>query len=131
MPPKCCTSDHIPLKHVQNFLSYQNKKLWNAKYLEFTTANRIYCPSTDCGEWIPPKHIHDNVGRCQKCGFIVCVTCNGRAHGDGDCPEDPEMLKFFETADKHKFQKCYSCRAMVELERGCNHMYIGHFTSDS
>lgn len=89
--------------------------------------NRIYCPSTNCGEWIPPKYIRDDVGHCQKCGFMVCVTCSGRAHGGEDCPQDPEMLKFFETAEKHKFQKCYSCKAMVELERGCNHMYVDHF----
>lgn len=33
------------------------------------------------------------------------------------------MIKFFETAEKNKYQKCYNCKAMVELERGCNHMW--------
>ncbi|KAF8535845.1 hypothetical protein BDD12DRAFT_323583 [Trichophaea hybrida] len=122
MPPKCCQSDHIPLKHVDKLLSYQNKKLWNKKYLEYTTANRIYCPTTDCGEWIQPKDIQGGIGQCQKCKNKVCSTCNGKAHGDGACPQDPDMIKFFETAQKHKYQKCYNCKAMVELERGCNHM---------
>lgn len=34
------------------------------------------------------------------------------------------MIKFFETAEKNKYQKCYNCKAMVELERGCNHMLV-------
>jgi hypothetical protein len=123
MPPKCCSSDHIPLKHVDRLLTYKEKKQWNKKYLEYTTANRIYCPTTDCGEWIQPKDIHDGIGKCQKCKNKVCATCNGPAHGNGECPQDPEVLKFLETAEKHKYQQCYNCRAMVELERGCNHMY--------
>jgi hypothetical protein len=124
MPPKCCTSDHIPLKHVDKLLSHRNKKLWNKKYLEYTTANRIYCPTTDCGEWIQPKDINFGIGKCQKCKNKVCATCNGPEHGEGDCPEDPDLLKFFEAAEKHKYQKCYNCKAMVELERGCNHMFV-------
>ncbi|KAA8898959.1 hypothetical protein FN846DRAFT_782604, partial [Sphaerosporella brunnea] len=122
MPPKCCTSEHIPLKHVENLLRYQEKKTWNKKYLEYTTANRIYCPTTDCGEWIPPKDIQNNIGQCQRCKTTVCAMCNGPAHGNGECPPDPETLQFIQTAEKHKYQRCYSCRAMVELERGCNHM---------
>ena len=124
MPPRCCSSEHIPLEHVANLISYQNKKLWNQKYLEYTTANRIYCPTTDCGEWIQPKDIQNGIGRCQKCGGEVCSMCNGRAHGNEACPQDPDMIKFFETAEKNKYQKCYNCKAMVELERGCNHMLV-------
>ena len=127
MPPKCCTSDHIPLKHVQNLLSYQNKKLWNKKYLEYTTVNRIYCPGRDCGEWIEPRDIQNNIGTCRVCMKQVCATCGAEAHGDGECPQDPDMLKFFETAERNKYQQCHNCKAMVELERGCNHMYVYFF----
>src|ERR1700712_1316489 len=57
MPPKCCTADHIPLQFVQNLLSNDTKFLWNKKYSEFTTANRIYCYVPTCGEWIRPEDI--------------------------------------------------------------------------
>lgn len=122
MPPKCCTDDHVPLKHVDKLLSYQTKKLWNKKYIEYTTANRIYCPEVNCGEWIQPKDIRDDIGKCQRCKTKVCAICNGKAHGDGECPKDEDLMKFIEIAKKNKFQRCYSCRAVVELERGCNHM---------
>lgn len=122
MPPKCCNDDHVPLKHVDKLLNYQTKKLWNKKYIEYTTSNRIYCPKPNCGEWIQPKEIQNNVGKCSQCKTKVCAMCNGKAHGDGECPKDEDLMKFIETAKKNKFQRCYSCRAMVELERGCNHM---------
>ncbi|KAL7269454.1 hypothetical protein RUND412_007888 [Rhizina undulata] len=122
MPPRCCTEEHIPLKHVNKLLPYETKKLWNKKYIEFTTANRLYCPTTDCGEWIHPRDIVDDIGRCGRCRAKVCALCNGKAHPNGECPKDEELQKFIETAKKNKFQRCYSCRAMVELEKGCNHM---------
>ena len=122
MPPKCCSDEYVPLKHVDKLLSYQTKKLWNKKYIEYTTSNRIYCPEVNCGEWIQPKDIEAGVGKCSRCKTKVCVLCNGKAHGDGECPKDEDLMKFIETAKKNKFQRCYSCRAVVELERGCNHM---------
>lgn len=122
MPPKCCTSDPIPLKHVDKLLSSRTKHLWNKKYAEFTTNNRIYCPTPDCGEWIPPKNIHKKIGKCHKCKTAVCAMCNSKAHGKEDCPKDPELLKFLDTAQENKYQRCYSCKRFVELERGCNHM---------
>ncbi|PWW73273.1 hypothetical protein C7212DRAFT_353864 [Tuber magnatum] len=122
MPPTCCNDEHVPLKHVDKLLSYQTKKLWNKKYIEYTTSNRIYCPEVDCGEWIQPKDIEAGVGKCSRCKTKVCALCNGKAHGDGECPKDEDLMKFIETAKKNKFQRCYSCRAVVELERGCNHM---------
>lgn len=119
MPPRCCSDEHIPLKYVDKLLSYQTKKQWNKKYLEYTTANRIYCPTTDCGEWIRPHEIHNNVGRCSRCKTKVCARCNGKAHGDDECPKDEDFQKFVETAQKNKYQRCHNCRAMVELDKGC------------
>ncbi|KAG9568388.1 hypothetical protein KCV01_g19894, partial [Aureobasidium melanogenum] len=49
MPPKCCSSDHIPLKHVDHLFDDRFKLLWNAKYQEYTTKNRLYCPAKGCG----------------------------------------------------------------------------------
>ncbi|KAG0136928.1 hypothetical protein HOY82DRAFT_478176 [Tuber indicum] len=122
MPPKCCSDDHVPLNHVDKLLSYQTKKLWNKKYIEYTSSNRIYCPEVNCGEWVQPKDIEAGVGKCSRCKTKVCALCNGKAHGDGECPKDEDLMKFIETAKENKFQRCYSCRAVVELERGCNHM---------
>ncbi|KAB5571997.1 hypothetical protein GE09DRAFT_1216599 [Coniochaeta sp. 2T2.1] len=127
MPPKCCTTDHIPLKHVERLFDTGFKKTWNRKYAEFSTRNRIYCPSRRCGEWIKPENIHrDADGRkyakCGRCHTKVCYTCNGKWHGIRDCPRDEETHRFLEQAKQAGWQRCHRCKAVVELKEGCNHM---------
>ncbi|TGO23965.1 hypothetical protein BPAE_0116g00260 [Botrytis paeoniae] len=126
MPPKCCTAEHIPLKHVEKLFDVPFKKLWNKKYQEYTTKNRIYCPAKKCGEWIKPENIHKENGKkygtCGRCKTKVCALCNGKWHGSKECPKDEETNKLLETAKQAGWQRCYSCRTMVELKEGCNHM---------
>ncbi|RDL31494.1 uncharacterized protein BP5553_09703 [Venustampulla echinocandica] len=126
MPPKCCTSDHIPLKHVDRLFDINFKKTWNKKFQEYSTKNRIYCPARRCGEWIKPQNIHKEdgkkYGKCSRCKTKVCCLCNGKWHGSKDCPKDEETNKLLETAKQAGWQRCYSCRTMVELKEGCNHM---------
>lgn len=126
MPPRCCTSDHIPLRHVDNLFDLKFKIKWNKKYEEYTTKNRIYCPLRGCGEWISPSNIRMEAGRkygkCSRCRTRVCCTCNGKWHRGKDCPKDEDTNNFIEIAQKEGWQKCYNCSAMVELKEGCNHM---------
>ncbi|KAL5331989.1 hypothetical protein ACEPPN_001532 [Leptodophora sp. 'Broadleaf-Isolate-01'] len=126
MPPKCCTADHIPLKHVEKLFDINFKKNWNRKFQEFSTKNRIYCPARRCGEWIKPGNMHKEDGRkygkCGRCKTKVCCLCNGKWHGAKDCPKDEETNKLLETAKQAGWQRCYNCRTMVELKEGCNHM---------
>jgi hypothetical protein len=126
MPPKCCTSDHIPLKHVDRLFDIPFKKLWNKKFQEYTTKNRIYCPSRRCGEWIKPGNIHSEggkkYGKCGRCKTKVCCLCNGKWHGNKDCHKDEATNAILEAAKQAGWQRCYSCRTMVELKEGCNHM---------
>jgi len=132
MPPTCCTSDHIPLKHVDKLFDVKFKVKWNKKYQEYTTKNRIYCPARGCGEWIKPANIHVETsggvnggrkyGKCQRCRTKVCVTCNGKWHTGRECPKDESTTRFAEIAKEAGWQRCYNCSAMVELKEGCNHM---------
>ena len=132
MPPKCCTADHIPLKHVDRLFDLKFKKTWNRKYQEYTTKNRIYCPARGCGEWIKPAHIHVDTsgganggrkyGKCTRCRTKVCCTCNGRWHSGRECPKDEATARFAEIAKKEGWQRCFNCSATVELKEGCNHM---------
>ena len=128
MPPRCCTQDHIPLKFVERLFAEDFKRLWNKKYEEYTTSNRVYCPSRGCGEWIKPSRIKMDarVGRkvatCKLCHTKVCVLCNCEWHGRKDCPNDEETKRFVAVAKEKGWQRCYSCKAMVELKEGCNHM---------
>ena len=132
MPPKCCTQDHIPLKHVEKLFDTRFKIKWNQKYQEYTTKNRIYCPAKGCGEWIKPSQIHVDTsggantgrkyGKCGRCRTKVCCTCNGKWHTSRECPKDEATQRFAEFAKKEGWQRCFNCSAMVELKEGCNHM---------
>lgn len=129
MPPRCCTTEHIPLKYVDRLFDTKFKVLWNKKYQEYTAKNRIYCPTRACGEWIKPSHIRldptvgRKYGKCPRCRGKVCVKCNGRWHFRKECPKDDEAARAFaEMAKESGWQCCYNCKAMVELKEGCNHM---------
>ena len=126
MPPRCCTDEHIHLKHVDKLFDNEFKKTFNRKFLEYTSKNRIYCVNRNCGEWIRPKDItveHGRkIGKCKKCATQICAICNNKAHKSRDCPKDPATKQFIETAKQKGWQKCYNCSAMVELKEGCNHM---------
>lgn len=126
MPPRCCTEEHIPLKCVDNLFDVKFKLLWNTKYEEYTTKNRIYCPKPGCGTWIRPKQVHTHEGRkyglCGKCKTKVCMKCNAKLHRRGDCPKDEETQKLIAIAEEKGWRRCFNCRAMVEKKEGCNHM---------
>ncbi|OJD40283.1 ibr domain-containing protein [Diplodia corticola] len=130
MPPRCCTTEHIPLKYVERLFDTKFKVLWNKKYQEYTAKNRVYCPTRGCGEWIKPSHIRMDAtvgrkyGKCPRCRVKVCVKCNNRWHLRKECPkdDDEEAHAFAEMAKESGWQKCYNCKAMVELKEGCNHM---------
>ncbi|XXG94283.1 hypothetical protein Hte_000537 [Hypoxylon texense] len=127
MPPRCCTADCIPLKHVEDLFDVNFKKQWNQKFHEFSTRNRVYCPGKRCGRWIRPDQIqrHRNgrkVGKCGSCQTRVCCDCNNRWHGSAPCPADEETNQILQQAKEEGWQRCYNCRNMVELKEGCNHM---------
>ncbi|KAK4454349.1 hypothetical protein QBC34DRAFT_471239 [Podospora aff. communis PSN243] len=126
MPPRCCTADHIPLEHVERLFDGDFKRRWNRKFAEYSTRNRLYCPTPHCGEWIRPENIRRDAGfhhgKCSRCKTKVCCACNGRWHYPRACPRDVETDRFLEQARQEGWQRCHRCNAVVELKEGCNHM---------
>lgn len=128
MPPRCCTKEHIPLKYAERLFDDKFKRLWNQKYEEYTAANRLYCPAKGCGEWIKPNKIRVDLStgrkyaRCGRCSTKVCVLCNSKYHTTKECPKDEETNRLVQMAKEKGWQRCYNCRAVVELKEGCNHM---------
>ena len=132
MPPKCCTTESIPIRIVEHLFDKKFKIKWNRKYQEFTTKNRVYCPMQGCGIWISPDYIHRDAsggathgrkyGICKRCRIKVCCTCNNKWHKTRDCPKDPAIKEFIKMAKEKGWQECYNCKAVVELKEGCNHM---------
>jgi ariadne-1 len=127
MPPKCCQDEHIALSHVDHLFDDKFKILWNTKYQEYTTKNRVYCPASGCGQWIKPANMHTKLhgrkyGRCPKCKTKVCTLCNNKYHSTDECPNDAEMDRLVDMARDKGWQRCPACKAMIELKEGCNHM---------
>jgi hypothetical protein len=53
MPPKCCSI--IPLSAVGSLLNSVQIELYKAKYEEWATTDRIYCPVPTCSAFIPER----------------------------------------------------------------------------
>ncbi|KAF8248698.1 hypothetical protein K440DRAFT_599895 [Wilcoxina mikolae CBS 423.85] len=119
-PPRCC-GQHIPFDTVYSLLSDQEVESFRQSVVEYTTSDRIYCPTADCGKFIPPANIRGENATCGVCSRRACVHCKAAEH-DGDCAEDELLQMVLHTASEEGWQRCFRCRAMVELDYGCNHM---------
>lgn len=119
-PPRCCRQP-IPVRDVRIFLTADTAREFERKRPELETPNRTYCRVQTCLAWIPPRHIHNDVGTCPACFMTTCTICKGEAHF-GDCPNDEATQLLLQTADTSGWQRCYKCRRVVELNYGCNHI---------
>jgi hypothetical protein len=63
MPPRCCRQA-IPLALAK--LTLKEIEDYNAKQLEYSTTDRLYCSQPTCSIFIPPKFIVNNIGTCPK-----------------------------------------------------------------
>ncbi|KAI0972602.1 hypothetical protein F4678DRAFT_471589 [Xylaria arbuscula] len=127
MPPRCCTEEVIPLKHVNDLFNDDFKRTWNEKFSRFLTRDRNYCPRPNCREWIRPADLrHHSNGRtsatCRKCNTEICGLCYNKWHKSRHCPTDTDTAQFEKVAKEAGWKRCFNCQAMVELKEGCNHM---------
>ena len=120
-PPRCCR-ENIPLESAALLLDGDLVNLFSEKYLEFTSTNRTYCVGPECSKFIPPGQIINNIGTCSACQSKTCTLCKRNEHQNEDCPDDPETRKFHDFAQENEWQRCFSCKRMVELNIGCNHI---------
>jgi hypothetical protein len=119
-PPRCC-GQHIPLGINQIFVPAKLVGEYRAKELEYNAPNRTYCHIPTCSTFIPPKFIQEDTGICVKCQSETCIICKGPSHED-HCPEDVAAVELLRLAAENGWQRCFSCRRMVDLSTGCNHI---------
>lgn len=119
-PPRCCRQT-IPLDLVKVFLTKTTVVRFEAKAIEYKTQNRTYCSQQTCSAFIPATYICGEVAMCPDCHHTTCTVCKSASH-KGDCPNDSALQSLIDTATANGWQRCYSCRRLVELELGCNHM---------
>lgn len=119
-PPRCCNQP-IPAEESRVFLEAELLKRFLAKMVEFENPNPTHCHRSKCAAFIPPKFVRDDIGTCVRCQEQTCAFCKDSAHS-GDCPQDTatqELLVFAKTVG---WQRCTSCRRLVDLVSGCNHI---------
>ncbi|KAG6132173.1 hypothetical protein E4U12_003307 [Claviceps purpurea] len=119
-PPRCC-KEPIPLDLYKPFLSTTLLGTYEAKKLEYGTLDKTYCHVRTCSTFVPPAFVKDDVATCVKCQSKTCTMCKGETHTD-DCPADTLTADFLQIATENGWQRCYSCRRMVDLDTGCNHI---------
>ncbi|KAI9751888.1 MAG: hypothetical protein M4579_005845 [Chaenotheca gracillima] len=128
MPPRCCNRP-LPGSLVKAILARDEQQQFIKKVLQYATPweDRIFCPNTNCREFIPkktkvdPKRPSEVV--CKRCKLGVCKHCKREAHPAGqDCPADWELDAVLQMGETQGWRRCYKCRALVELTSGCVHM---------
>ncbi|KAK1979351.1 hypothetical protein LZ30DRAFT_180892 [Colletotrichum cereale] len=122
-PPRCC-GEPIPVEDSRRFLTPELIGRFRAKELEFTMPNRTYCHMPNCSTFIPKEFIKADIATCPRHGCMsrTCVMCKGAEHGSQDCSQDTLTQDLLRLAGERGWQRCYSCRRVLELEYGCLHM---------
>ncbi|ETS03421.1 hypothetical protein M419DRAFT_76125 [Trichoderma reesei RUT C-30] len=125
MPPRCC-SQPLAAPLVRTILSQDAQVTFLLAVLKLNTPveERVFCPDPACGHFIPTHDAHDAKHpfdlACFKCNGRVCAICKGAAHAVGEnCPQDWELAvlkqKQQQQHDGSCWQRCYECRALVEI----------------
>ncbi|KAI9650902.1 hypothetical protein NHQ30_000937 [Ciborinia camelliae] len=124
-PVKCCLNEIPHADVVKNI----NKKLardFQMKSLErqVPIEKRIYCIKPNCETWIASKRIDKGLNRasCPTCKTRICTTCRSPWHQNMDCQEDKNVKATVSVAEKQGWNRCYKCKAFVEITGGCRHI---------
>lgn len=120
-PPRCC-AEPFPAETASQVLSNKELVNFNQKATEYTAKNRVYCAEPGCSSFIPQSAIQSDIGSCPRCQKETHLPCGALVHPGVDCPLDSTLQNVLSMANTQGWQRCYSCRAMVELYHGCNHM---------
>ena len=125
-PPQCCLQE-IPRATLRLHLSSRQMTDFDQKSLEYAVSigSRYYCARPDCARWINTRMSQTSGGilKCTYCSFHTCGFCRGPQHAEGeDCSHDYGLDATLEAAERAGWQRCYNCRAMVELNTGCRHI---------
>ncbi|KAF9040009.1 hypothetical protein BJ165DRAFT_1314898, partial [Panaeolus papilionaceus] len=129
-PFRCC-QEPITTQDVVPFISDSLRKLFNEKIAEYSVAIRfrLYCHSQACSAFLgsyPPIVIRRNSitsVECSECHLRTCPKCKQVAHPEEpDCRENEAAVELRRLARGMGWQKCSSCKWLVERSAGCNHL---------
>ena len=118
-PPRCCRQEMV-IGSVQTILGAALTQRFNLKAIEHVTPNKTYCHDPRCSRFILPANILGQHGVCTECRAVTCVQCKRGAH-NGNCEEAGDAV-FQALTQAQGWRGCYRCRAVIELNTGCNHI---------
>lgn len=122
MPPSC-DRQPIPLALAQRFLTPAQVTMFEAKKLEFSTANRLYCYQPKCSRFLGPASATKRAVVCTDCTSKTCQACKSPWHGfERACAADTDEVAFAALSKELGCQRCPGCRRIVQLDTGCFHM---------
>ena len=122
LPCRCCR-EPIPLALLEQVVSSGSLAWQYQDRLEALEQSRhTLCHDPKCAVVIPLDKISEAIAHCPACSAITCMTCRGAGHGGAECPESTSADAVLATAMEMKWQQCFSCQAIVEKAKGCNHM---------
>lgn len=120
-PPRCC-GQIVPPGIALRLLNYHELQEFCERAIEHSTKDRVYCAEPTCSKFIPPFNIENEHGTCPQCRQSTHVPCRALAHPGVDCPMDDKLQSVLAIANEENWRRCLSCRTMIELHHGCNHM---------
>jgi hypothetical protein len=121
-PPRCCKNELTP-EIVGLLLTSDIIHEFEERKLEYDTTDKTHCSNFTCSAFLKKEHIDNarKVASCPNCDQQTCILCKSPAH-EGLCPEDETTKMIMQLAEKNHWKQCSSCKAMVEISFGCNHM---------
>jgi len=120
-PPRCCEQE-IASAGINSLLTPLIVQQYEQKRTEFSTTDRTYCSNRSCSAFVGPKDIANDRAKCPECNTSTCTMCKEGIHS-GDCPADTALKQVLDLAAQMKWQRCKVCGAMVELKKGCYHIW--------
>ncbi|KAJ7588653.1 hypothetical protein C8J56DRAFT_785174 [Mycena floridula] len=120
LPLRCCkqpfqTDLVLPFIPNSRLVQFQDK----LKELEVPPADRVYCPKPSCSLFLGST---GTASECPACHTKVCGQCKEVEHPGMECQENISVQQLHTLAKQKHWQTCPSCKAIVELEHGCNHI---------
>ncbi|RAL15889.1 uncharacterized protein BO97DRAFT_458856 [Aspergillus homomorphus CBS 101889] len=119
-PPRCCRQP-IALLSIEYLVLQEEVQDFCEAEIEFTTVNRIYCSSLECGKFIPPVQITSDQAHCLACDVLNYSTYKNLFYQGEDCPEDIASEAKLNLARSEGWQCCFFCRAIIQLSIGSHH----------
>ena len=126
LPLRCCEVP-IDMTISRHILTEADNETFKLRVSEREASNKMYCPT--CNKFINLDFVDalESTELICICETVLCISCKSISHPRFTCAEnraivDGDDTLLLEAAKEHGWKQCPDCRAMIELEHGCNHI---------